>query len=83
MKGTQEIVLTTAEEIKRFHAITCKYAFDVNVKRGNYLIDAKSLLGLFSLNLSHGATISTCSNVYEYRPYFIELEENGFITTLS
>ena len=44
------IVLRTFEAIVEFVKIVNKYPMDITVMCGLYELDAKSLLGLFSLN---------------------------------
>ncbi len=38
--------------IKEFVNIINKYPFDMDLRSGRYLVDAKSILGIFSLDLS-------------------------------
>lgn len=38
--------------IKAFVNIINKYPFDIDLRSGRYLVDAKSILGIFSLDLS-------------------------------
>lgn len=38
--------------IKAFVNIINKYPFDLDLRSGKYLVDAKSILGIFSLDLS-------------------------------
>ena len=46
------ILLNTTESVKKFVNITNKYPYDIDLRSGRYLIDAKSLLGIYSLDLS-------------------------------
>lgn len=46
------IRLSSAEDVKNFEQIVQKYPFDVNLRSESYSVDAKSILGLFSLNLT-------------------------------
>ncbi len=50
MKSTT-IQLSLTEDIKDFVRITSKYPFDIDLRAGRYTIDAKSILGIFSLDL--------------------------------
>ena len=47
-----KVVLSMAESVKNFVNIVNKYAYDIDLRSGRFLIDAKSLLGIFSLELS-------------------------------
>ena len=44
--------LNTIERVKRFSEIVLKYECDIDVIRGRYVIDAKSIIGLFTLDIS-------------------------------
>jgi hypothetical protein len=41
-----------AESVKKFVGIVNAYPYELDLRSGRYLIDAKSLLGIFSLDLS-------------------------------
>ncbi len=45
------IKLTSADDVKNFEQVVQKYPFDIFLRSDSYLVDAKSILGLFSLNL--------------------------------
>lgn len=47
-----KVVLSMAESVKNFVNIVNKYPYDIDLRSGRFLIDAKSLLGIFSLDLS-------------------------------
>lgn len=44
--------LTTAESVKNVVQITSQYDFDIDFVSGRYIVDAKSILGIFSLDLT-------------------------------
>lgn len=44
--------LSASQQIKDFVNILSKYSFDMDLRSGKYLVDAKSILGIFSLDLS-------------------------------
>lgn len=46
------INLTMAENVKNFVQIVSKYTCDMDLRCGRYVVDAKSILGIFSLDLS-------------------------------
>lgn len=46
------IKLNTIEKIKTFVDKVSRYDLDVDLISGRYTIDAKSIMGIFSLNLS-------------------------------
>ena len=47
-----KILLGTIEDVKEFVNITNKYEFDCDLVSGRYAVDAKSIMGIFSLDLS-------------------------------
>ncbi len=40
------------DEVKRFSSIVSEYPYDIDLSSGRYVVDAKSLLGIFSVDLS-------------------------------
>ena len=44
--------LSLAENVKTFVNIVNKYPYDVDLRAGRHVVDAKSILGIFSLDLS-------------------------------
>ena len=59
---TLTISLKLAENVKEFVNIVNKYDFDIDLKSGRFTIDAKSILGIFSLDLSKPITIEIHSD---------------------
>lgn len=47
-----KVSLSMAESVKNFVNVVNKYPYDIDLKSGRFVIDAKSLLGIFSLDLS-------------------------------
>lgn len=46
------VMLSTIEDVKEFVAVTNKYDRECDLVSGRYAIDAKSIMGIFSLDLS-------------------------------
>ena len=46
------IMLNTINDVKVFVNTVCRCDFDVDLISGRYAIDAKSIMGIFSLDLS-------------------------------
>ena len=44
--------LSQAEEIKEFVNMVNRYSFEMDLRAGRHVVDAKSILGIFSLDLS-------------------------------
>lgn len=49
---TVSISLNSIDKVKAFVNDISKYDFDFDLVSGRYVIDAKSIMGIFSLNLS-------------------------------
>ncbi|MCI8441299.1 MAG: HPr family phosphocarrier protein [Provencibacterium sp.] len=49
---TVNILLDTINDVKVFVNVVTKYDFDVDLISGRYAVDAKSIMGIFSLDLS-------------------------------
>ena len=47
-----KISLSSIEDVKEFVALTNSYSFDSDLVSGRYAVDAKSIMGIFSLDLS-------------------------------
>jgi len=46
------ISLKSITDVKDFVNIVNKYDFDIDLTSGRYVVDAKSIMGIFSLDLS-------------------------------
>ncbi|MCL2866831.1 MAG: HPr family phosphocarrier protein [Clostridia bacterium] len=51
------IKLSLAESVKQFVNIVNRYSFDMDLRTGRHVVDAKSILGIFSLDLSKPITL--------------------------
>ncbi len=56
-----EIRLSLPEEIKEFVKITSQCPFDIDLLSGRYVVDGKSILGIFSLDLTKPITVRVYS----------------------
>lgn len=52
-----DIRLTMAENVKQFVNIVNRFDFDMDLRAGRHVVDAKSILGIFSLDLSRVITL--------------------------
>ena len=48
---TENIVLSGVDEVKKFVNFVSGYDFKVELVSGKYIVDAKSIMGIFSLDL--------------------------------
>ena len=77
MKKVQ-ISLNSIDKVKSFVNTISQYDFDFDLISGRYVIDAKSIMGIFSLDLSKPIDLSIytddeSSEVFEaIKPYIVE-----------
>ncbi|MDR3207267.1 MAG: HPr family phosphocarrier protein [Oscillospiraceae bacterium] len=45
------VQLTSISDVKQFVNAACDQPFDIDIMAGRYIIDAKSIMGIFSLDL--------------------------------
>jgi len=57
MKKQREIKLTTIMDVKEFVTVAGECDFDVNIFYNHLVVDAKSVLGVLSLDLSKALTV--------------------------
>lgn len=55
------IKLSFAEEVKTFVNVASRYDYDMDLRAGRHVVDAKSILGIFSLDLSKPITLEVYS----------------------
>lgn len=51
------VSLETVQKVKEFVAVTQNTEYEILLKSGRYVVDAKSILGIFSLDLSKPLTV--------------------------
>lgn len=56
-KYSKSFVINTIENVKKFINITATYAEDIDIVKGRYTIDGKSIMGIFSLDISQPVDI--------------------------
>ena len=56
------IKLSFAEEVKAFVNVVSRYPFDMDLRAGRHVVDAKSILGIFSLDLSKPISLEVYSD---------------------
>lgn len=63
------IKLSLAENVKSFVNVVNRYPYDMDLRAGRHVVDAKSILGIFSLDLSKPITLEVyadeCSDLME------------------
>lgn len=74
---TFNITLSSIVEVKEFVNIVNRYQYDVDLTSGRYIVDAKSIMGIFSLDLSKPIKVDihaeSCEDLAaELKPFVIE-----------
>lgn len=72
---TFNIMLKSINDVKDFVNIVNRYKFDVDLTSGRYVVDAKSIMGIFSLDLSKPIRVEVhvedCGNFCEETKVFV------------
>ena len=58
---TAQIKLSTIRDVQAFVAIATAFDGDVDLSSGRYVVDAKSIIGIFSLDLLSPITVTVHS----------------------
>ena len=71
------VMLATINDVKSFVNIVTKYDFDVDLVSGRYAIDTKSIMGIFSLDLSKPIKLEAHTDdadafFAEIKPYIVD-----------
>ena len=70
------VLLGSINDVKNFVNIVTKYDYDVDLISGRYVVDAKSIMGIFSLDLTQPIDVEIHSDdcdafVDEIKPYIV------------
>lgn len=68
-----KVKIETVEKIQKFIDITSSFAADVDVQKGHYVLDGKSIMGLYSLDLSEPIYVGINTDEEEEVSKFNEL----------
>ena len=73
---TVDINLSSIEDVRKFVDIVSKYDIDIDLSSGRYIVDAKSIMGIFSLDLLKPIKLTAHSDntdelFAEIKPYMI------------
>lgn len=69
--------MSFAEEVKTFVNIASRYPYDMDLRAGRHVVDAKSMLGIFSLDLSQPITLEVYADecddlINDLKQYILE-----------
>lgn len=71
------IRLSTIEEVRNFVNIVSKYDYEIDLKSGRYVVDAKSIMGIFSLDLLNKIEVTVHADacdalMEELKPFIVD-----------
>ena len=71
------IRLSSIEAVRKFVDVVRKYEYEIDLSSGRYLVDAKSIMGIFSLDLMNPIKLAVhsddCDELFEeIKDYIIE-----------
>lgn len=74
---TVNVLLSSINDVKNFVNIVSKYDFDIDLASGRYVVDAKSIMGIFSLDLAKPIKVEIHTEdadaiMGELKPYITE-----------
>ena len=55
---TCQIKLTSIQDVREFVEIVTRYDIEIDLCSGRYVVDAKSIMGIFSLDLMSAITLN-------------------------
>lgn len=64
-----DIKLNTIDDVKRFNAACMKLPYNVDLRSGRYVIDAKSIMSIFGLDLSRPIEMCLHTTEYDLTPF--------------
>ncbi len=79
MKNVTIRLTMMTDHVKNFVSLVNRYPYDMDLRSGRFVVDAKSILGIFSLDLSKPILMSIYSDdcddlLKELEPYIVKDE---------
>ena len=73
---SREFLINTVDKVKKFNWLASECVENVDISRGRYVVDAASILGIFSLDLSWPVTVTIHTDDLDRADrFFSEVEE--------
>ena len=73
------IRLSLVENVNKFATIVARYPYEMDLRAGRHVVDAKSILGIFSLDLSRPISLDIyndhCEDLLEEIAPFLDTAE--------
>ena len=82
MKSVNIRLTMMTDHVKNFVSLVNRYPFDMDLRSGRYVVDAKSILGIFSIDLSRPIRLDIYSDdcdalLKDLDSYIIKDDEQG------
>ena len=79
MKSVKIRLTTMTDHVKNFVSLVNRYPYDMDLRSGRYVVDSKSILGIFSIDLSRPIRMDIysddCDDLLEaLTPYLVKDE---------
>ena len=69
------VLLNSINDVKQFVNLTCAQVFDIDIVSGRYVIDAKSIMGLFSVDLTKPVKVSIQGTDEEAAEFYAQIKQ--------
>ena len=74
---TFSVLLNSINDVKNFVNIVSRFDYDIDLASGRYVVDAKSIMGIFSLDLTKPISVQAHTDdsadfLAEIAPYTVE-----------
>lgn len=71
----KKVNLKTVMDVQKFNHIVVGFPFDIDLAHDRYIIDAKSIMGIFSLNLASNLDLTVYADESEAKDLLEQLQE--------
>ncbi len=69
---TNKIIKLNPSQVKDFVSVATKCDFDVDISYNHYIVDAKSILGVFGLDFRRPLKVSYCGFNEDFESYLAQ-----------
>ena len=69
------VLLSSINDVKQFVNLTCSQVFDIDIVSGRYVIDAKSIMGLFSVDLTKPVKVAVQGTDEEAAEFYAAVKQ--------
>ncbi len=66
------VLLDTVDKVKSFVQISSRYPFEIDLSSGRYVVDGKSIMGIFSFDLRHPVEVRVMAESQDQAQAFLQ-----------